>query len=130
MENKTRKTPKEFHPVLAKIEQINCLGKSEWYEVVYFNGEWNAFSGSKTFQDGEKVINWKYCEDVFNDNDKQLKPLTLEYAIKNHFSPIDCIKYFKPEWSDGQCEIYLWEFTSFPLSIESMINQLNKKFIK
>lgn len=37
---------------------------------------------------------------------KQLKPLTLKYAIKNHFSPIDCIKYFKPEWSNEQCDIY------------------------
>ena len=131
MKSNSEKTPKELYPVLAKIEQITDLGKSEWYEVVYFDGDkWQCYSHSKTFHDGEKVINWKYCKDVFSDNDKKLKPLTLEYAIKNHFSPIDCIKYFKPEWSDEQCDIYLWEFTSFPLSIETMINQLNKKFIK
>lgn len=127
MTDNTVKTPKELLPVLAKIEQINDLGKSKWYEVVYFNGdEWKSYSHNETF----KVLDWKYCKDVFNDNDKQLQPLTLEYAIKNHFSPIDCIKYFKIEWTDEQCDIYLWEFTSFPLSIESMINQLNKKFIK
>ena len=129
MENNTYKTPKELYPVLAKIEHINDLGKSKWYEVVYYDDGWFSYAGSRTFQDGEQVIDWKYCEDIFNNN-KQLQPLTLNYAIKNHFSPIDCIKYFKPEWSDEQCDIYLWEFTSFPLSIESMINQLNKKFIK
>lgn len=29
-------TPIELEPVLAKIEHINDLGKSNWYEVVYF----------------------------------------------------------------------------------------------
>lgn len=73
MENKTEKTPKELHPVLAKIEHINDLGKSKWYEVVYFDGEWNTFSGSQTFQDGEQVVEWKYCEDLFKNNDKSIK---------------------------------------------------------
>jgi len=27
-------SPNELEPVLAKIEHINDLGKSEWYEVV------------------------------------------------------------------------------------------------
>ena len=73
MKNNTDKNPEELHPVLAKIEHINDLGKSNWYEVVYFDGEWNAFSGSKTFQDGEQVVEWKYCEDIFNNNDKPIK---------------------------------------------------------
>lgn len=73
MKNNTDKTPKEFHPVLAKIEHINDLGKSKWYEVVYFDGEWNTFSGSKTFKDGEQVVEWKYCEDIFKNNDKPIK---------------------------------------------------------
>lgn len=55
--------PSELEPVLAKIEHINSLGKSKWYEVVYFDGEWRSYSGSKTFQDGEKVVKWKYCKD-------------------------------------------------------------------
>ena len=106
-----------IHPKTGMIfSHYKNNGKEQWY----------SYSVSKTFEEGEQVVKWKYCEDIF----KQLKPLTMEYAIKNHFSPIDCIKYFKPEWSDEQCDIYLWEFTSFPLSIESMINQLNKKFIK
>ena len=49
-------------PVLAKIQHINDLGKSKWYEVVYFDGNWRSYSGSKTFKDGEKVVKWKYCK--------------------------------------------------------------------
>jgi len=39
------------------------LGKSTWYEVVYFDGNWRCYAGSKTFKDGEKVIKWKYAKD-------------------------------------------------------------------
>ena len=72
MKNNTKETPKELYPVLAKIEQINDLGKSKWYEVVYYNDGWYSYAGSKTFKDGEQVIDWKYCEDIFKNNDKQL----------------------------------------------------------
>jgi hypothetical protein len=54
--------PNELYPVLASIEHINDLGKSKWYEVVYFDGNWRSYSGSKTFEDGEKVVKWKYCK--------------------------------------------------------------------
>ena len=77
MKNNTEKTPKEFHPVLAKIEHINDLGKSKWYEVVYYNNGWHSYAGSRTFQDGVQVVEWKYCEDIFNNNDKKLKPLLM-----------------------------------------------------
>ena len=77
MKNNTEKTPKEFHPVLAKIEHINDLGKSIWHEVVYYNNGWNSHTGSRTFQDGEQVVEWKYCEDIFKNNDKKLKPLLM-----------------------------------------------------
>ena len=50
-------------PILAKIEHINDLGKSKWYEVVYYDDGWCSYVGSKTFQDGEKVVEWKYCKD-------------------------------------------------------------------
>ena len=50
-------------PILAKIEHINDLGKSKWYEVVYYDAGWYAYAGSKTFQDGEQVVEWKYCKD-------------------------------------------------------------------
>ncbi|AFC21603.1 hypothetical protein GAP32_153 [Cronobacter phage vB_CsaM_GAP32] len=58
-------TPKELEPVLAKIHTYSELGKSGWYEVVYHNGtEWCCYAGSNTFNDGEKVLSWKYCKDV------------------------------------------------------------------
>ena len=50
-------------PILAKIEYINDLGKSKWYEVVYYDDGWCPYAGIKTFQDGEKVVEWKYCKD-------------------------------------------------------------------
>ena len=55
--------PSELEPVLAKIEHINSLGKSSWYEVVYFDGNWRCYAGSSTFKDGEKVVKWRYCKD-------------------------------------------------------------------
>jgi len=50
-------------PILAKIEHINDLGKSTWYEVVYYDDKWYSYSGSKTFEDGEQVVKWKYAKD-------------------------------------------------------------------
>lgn len=58
-----------------------------------------------------------------------MEALTLEHALENKFTPIDCVKYFKPEWTDDECDFYLWEFTCFPFSTESMIKQLNEKFL-
>lgn len=55
--------PSELYPVLAKIEHINSLGKSSWYEVVYFDKHWRCYDGSSTFKDGEKVVKWRYCKD-------------------------------------------------------------------
>lgn len=56
-------SPIELEPVLAEIEHINDLGKSTWYEVVYFDGNWRCYAGSKTFKDGERVLRWKYAKD-------------------------------------------------------------------
>ena len=56
--------PDELEPVLAKIEHINSLGKSNWYEVVYNDGNWCSYQGSKTFEDGEKVVKWNYCKAI------------------------------------------------------------------
>jgi len=56
-------SPIQLEPVLAEIEHINDLGKSKWYEVVYFDENWQSYAGSKTFRDGEKVIRWKYVKD-------------------------------------------------------------------
>lgn len=58
-------SPIELEPVLAEINHINELGLSKWYEVVYFDGNWRCYAGSKTFKDGESVIKWKYAKDCF-----------------------------------------------------------------
>ena len=61
--------PKGLRPVLAKINGMNCLGKTSWHEVVYFDeeltGQWQSYSDSKTFSDEEKVDKWVYVEDCF-----------------------------------------------------------------
>ena len=56
--------PGDLEAVLAKIEHINDLGKSSWYEVVFNDGDWCSYQGSKTFEDGEKVVNWRYCKAI------------------------------------------------------------------
>ena len=52
--------PSELSPVLAKIEQ----GEFSWYEVVYFfDNHWQSYADSNTFENDEKVIEWRYCKD-------------------------------------------------------------------
>lgn len=54
----------ELEPILAEIQHVNDLGKSKWYEVVYYlAGQWRAYN-SQTFQDGEQVVRWMYCKDL------------------------------------------------------------------
>lgn len=57
--------PTELYSVLAKISHINDLGKSEWYETVYYaDDKWCSYNGSNTFNDGETVLEWAYCKDI------------------------------------------------------------------
>ena len=65
-----RNEPLELESVLALIAHNNDLGLSKWYEVVYYDKKWCSFSGSKTFEDGEQVISWKYCKDLLDLNTK------------------------------------------------------------
>jgi hypothetical protein len=55
--------PNKLEPVLALINHQGYLGMSEWYEVVYFFQKWRSYTGSKTFEDGEQVVKWKYAKD-------------------------------------------------------------------
>ena len=65
-EQTTEEVPNELEPVLAKISHQNDLGNSHWYEVVYYvDGKWFSYSGSKTFEDGERVVEWVYCSERF-----------------------------------------------------------------
>lgn len=62
--NKKEAFPLELKPVIAKIKTSNELGSFTFYEVVYHNEtDWCSFFGSNTFDKGEQVVNWKYCED-------------------------------------------------------------------
>ena len=56
-------SPNELEPVLALITHQGDLSKNEWYEVVYFFEKWQSYAGSKTFEDGEQVVKWKYVKD-------------------------------------------------------------------
>lgn len=62
--------PKKLRPVLAKIRAITELGVSEYYEVVYYDdfidNKWCSFAGSKTFNDGEFVITWRYADECLD----------------------------------------------------------------
>lgn len=60
--------PREFENVVARLTAITDLGRSEWHEVVYHDGdEWRAFAGSNTFQTaGDRVIDWRYVAECFN----------------------------------------------------------------
>lgn len=59
-----------------------------------------------------------------------MKKLTLEHAIENKFNAEDCVRYFDENLSKEEVDYILWEETCFPFSTETMIEQLNKKFIK
>ena len=59
-----------------------------------------------------------------------MTPLSIQHAIENNFTAIDCVRYFNPDWSDEECDYYLWSHTCFQFSTEIMIEQLNKYFIK
>ena len=56
--------PDPLQPVLAEILHQTDLGKSIWKEVVYFDNGWKSYAGSKTFNDGESVIKWRYCKEL------------------------------------------------------------------
>lgn len=56
--------PELGEPVLAIIESIGELGRSEWREVVYHDGDaWCSYAGSHTFDDGERVMRWIYAQE-------------------------------------------------------------------
>lgn len=58
-----------------------------------------------------------------------MEALTIEYIITNKFTAIDCVKYFKPNWTNEECDFFLWEHTCFPCSTEFMVKQLNAEFL-
>jgi hypothetical protein len=53
--------------------------------------------------------------------------LTIEMA--NQMPYINWVKHFKPDWTDEQCEFYLWEYTCFPFGFKDVIKQLNEQLL-
>lgn len=53
------------------------------------------------------------------------EPLTIDMVHANKMTPLDCVKYFRPEWSDQDCDHYLWNLTCYPFNVIRMIEQLN-----
>lgn len=58
-----------------------------------------------------------------------MKELTIDKAIENKFNPIDCVKYYFPEYTDKMCDYILWEETCFPMSMKTTLKQLHNKFL-
>jgi hypothetical protein len=44
--------------------------------------------------------------------------LTIDMANKMPF--IDWVKHFRPDWTDEQCDFYLWEHTCFPFGLKEL----------
>ena len=59
-----------------------------------------------------------------------MKPLTREHSIEHNFTAIDLVKHFRPNWTDEDCDLYLWENTSYPFDMDRVIEQLNKQLIE
>ena len=58
-----------------------------------------------------------------------MKKLTAEYVFENKFNVVDCVKYFRPNWTDDECFEYAINNTCFPFGI-GFIDQLNAQLIK
>jgi hypothetical protein len=61
----------------------------------------------------------------YNFNTHTMQALTIEQA--NQMPYIDWVKHFKPDWTDEQCDFYLWEYTCFPFGFKDVIKQLNEQ---
>lgn len=60
-----------------------------------------------------------------------MNPLTIKHAIENGFNAFDCVRYFKPEFTDAECDFIISEYTSYPLyGKDILVRQLNTLFIK
>jgi len=57
-------TPREYEPILAIVSHVTDTGIINWFEVVYYCSGWKSYAGSKTFDDGETVRKWEYCNDI------------------------------------------------------------------
>lgn len=57
------------------------------------------------------------------------EPLTFE-MVQNKMSAQACIKYYRPDWTDTECDYYIWNETCYPFSTEKFIEQINTQLGK
>ena len=55
-----------------------------------------------------------------------MKPLKVEDIQGKTWGEV--VRYFKPEATDEQVEIILWEKTCYPMSVKDTLAQLNELF--
>lgn len=58
-----------------------------------------------------------------------MKELTSK-EVEGKMSWTDVVKYYRPKWSDEECDTYLWEETCYPFSSESTLLQINNQLSK
>jgi len=65
----------EHKPILAKIQLQNSLGLSTRYEVIYWEDNvWKRFdSNYKYFTNGEQIVEWNYCDNVYLEPSNYVK---------------------------------------------------------
>lgn len=49
-------------PVVAKIQWVNDLGLSTWFEILIYDNRWMSSFGHNPLDKGEQVIDWYYCD--------------------------------------------------------------------
>ena len=57
-----------------------------------------------------------------------IKRLTVKKALKLNYTPIDCVRFYRPEISDKEAENILWKHTCFPFDTEIALKQLYNLF--
>lgn len=55
--------------------------------------------------------------------------LTYEKSIELGLTWIGCVKYYKPELTDGEADYILWEFTCFPFDTDTALSQIYDFFL-
>jgi hypothetical protein len=91
-----------------------------------------GFGSSRIGRPLNKNLSDSWKDSIFyNFKTNTMTELTIEMAmdISNKTSYKDWVKHFRPEWTDEQCEFYLWEYTCFPFGFKEIIKQLNEQLL-
>ncbi len=85
-----------------------------------------GFGSSRIGRPLNKNLSDSWKDSIFyNFNTHTMTELTIEMAKEMNY--IDLVKHFRPDWTDEECEFYLWEYTCFPFGFKDVIKQLNEQ---